>query len=146
MFQTPFARIGLALMALVAPLPATAQNTPATGLRLELNNAQDGPDGMCELTILTENATANTLERAAWQFAIFDADGRVRALPVIDFGTLIQGKTRLVVIAMPGRPCAQISRIVVNDVAECRIGGENQPDLCLTGLATSSLVDIDFGL
>lgn len=143
MFRATSARIAASVLMLAMPLPAVAQDH---ALVLELNNAQDIEGDICELTILTENATGTALERAAWQFAIFDADGRVRALPVIDFGALPEGKTKLVAIGMPGRSCTQVSRIVVNDVAECLIDGESRLDLCLTGLSTRSLVDIAFGL
>ncbi len=138
----------LSVAALLVVSPATAQEAPdqTATIKLELNNAEDNADGACQLTILTENATGDALERAAWQMAIFDKDGRVRALPVVDFGMLPAGKTKLVSMAMPGRSCDQIARIVVNDVAECRLNGDFVPDLCLTRLTTASLVDIDFGI
>lgn len=115
-------------------------------LVLELNNTQDTQNGTCQLTLVAENATGQALDRAAWQVAIFDRDGVVRALPVLDFGALVPGKTRVAVFELPGRPCGEIARIVVNDVAECRVGGESQPDICLGRLSTRARGDIAFGI
>lgn len=133
-----------------APAPeAAAQEASqiAPGrLLLELNNTQDTPAGTCQLTLVAENATGQALERAAWQVAIFDRDGVVRALPVLDFGALVPDKTRVAVFELPGRPCGEIARIVVNDVAECRVGGQQQPDLCLGQLSTSARGAIAFGI
>ncbi|AGT11479.1 hypothetical protein [Paracoccus aminophilus] len=126
------------------------------GLTLELNAVQDSPrqsedqaqgPGACQLTVVTTNATGQAFDRAAWQVAVFDTGGVVRGLPVLDFGALTSGKTKVAVFELPGRPCAEIGRIVVNDVADCRIaGGQEAPDLCLNHLAARSLTAIAFGL
>lgn len=137
--------LGLALMG--QPLCA-AEPPPSSepSILLELNNAESPDPDLCQLILLTRNTSGQPILRAAWQFAIFDHEGRVRALPVIDFGALSLGKTRLVEISLPGRPCDEIRRIVVNDVAECQTEGENHSDLCLTQLVTVSRVGIAFGL
>lgn len=137
----------LALSLLALPLHAQDATPPtAEALVLELNNSQDTATGACQLTLVARNDTGTALERAAWQVAIFDRDGVVRALPVLDFGALSRDKTRVAVFELPGRPCAEIARIVVNDVAECRVAGQPVPDLCLDRLSTRSLGEIAFGL
>lgn len=134
-------------IALVLTLPALALAADdQSRLLLELNNAEDQPSGHCQLTFLTENSTTHDITRAAWQFAILDAEGHVRALPVIDFGALPPGKTRAVTVELPGRSCTQISRIVVNDVAECETGAQTSGDICLSDLVAQSRVAIAFGL
>lgn len=130
------------------PAPATTVPTvPEASLTLELNKAADTAAGGCQVTFVTTNRMAQGLGRAAWQVAVFDAEGVVQSLPVLDFGALIAGKTKVAVFELPGRGCDSIARIVVNDVAECR--AEDGTDLagpCLSGLATRALGRIDFGI
>ncbi len=131
----------------VAAMTSFAAAEQAGGITLELNGAQDGAAGGCQLTLVVENGSGQALDRAAWQIAVFDAQGAVRALPVLDFGALAASKTKVAMFALPGSDCAGIGRIVVNDVAECRPAGqENQPDLCLSGLSAKTRTSIAFGL
>lgn len=145
-------RTGFACAALIGlSTPALAQETapaPAEqGMLLELNNATDTEAGGCQLTVVVSNRLPLGLTRAAWQIAIFDQQGVVQSLPVLDFGALISGKTKIAVFELPGRSCAEIGRIVVNDVAECSAeDGSDQRAACLSGLATQTRSTIDLGL
>ncbi|WP_405402640.1 hypothetical protein [Paracoccus sp. Ld10] len=135
-----------------ATLPDAADQTAATAagsgsVLLDLNGATATEAGNCRLTMVTTNRLDKGLTRAAWQVAVFDAEGVVQALPILDFGALAQGKTKVALFELPGSGCDAISRIIVNDVAECR--AEDDSDLrevCLTGLATQTRTAIDFGL
>lgn len=118
-----------------------------TGLNLELNSAQETDSGACQITVVLANESGEALDRAAWQVAIFDTQGVVRGLPILDFGALPKGKTKVAVFELPGRPCSEIARIVVNDVADCTLsGGRTSQDLCLTALVARSRTTIAFGL
>lgn len=120
---------------------------PPSGILLELNGAADTENGGCQLTMVTTNRLARDIRRAAWQVAIFDAAGIVQSLPVLDFGALIAGKTKVAMFELPGRACADIGRIVINDVAECSASdGTDLRDACLSGLSTQTRTDLDFGL
>lgn len=138
----------LVLLTLAPALPALAQDAAPTGtVMLELNGATDTEDGGCQLTVVTTNRLDRAIKRAAWQVAIFDKAGAVQSLPILDFGGLTTGKTKVALFQLPGRACGDIGRIVVNDVADC--SAEDGSDLrsqCLTGLATQTRTDIDFGL
>lgn len=117
------------------------------GMVLELNAAQDSTGGGCQLTMVATNETGQALTRAAWQVAVFDRGGVVRGLPILDFGALPAGKTRVALFDLPGRTCPEIARIVVNDVADCRpADGSDAPDLCLSRLTARSIGTIAFGL
>lgn len=149
---------------------ATSADT-AAGIALELNNAADitqqvaGTDGAapteqtaCRMTYVIANRSPESLRAATWQVGVFDGAGVVRALLLLGFGELPAGKTKIGVFDIPGWPCDDISRIIVNDVAECTpadavpvtaASGETgypQSGICLTGLTTSSRSDIEFGL
>ena len=114
---------------------------------LELNGATPAENNGCRLTVVTTNRLEQDLNRAAWQVAIFDAEGVVKSLPVLDFGAMVTGKTKVAMFELPDQQCTDIGRIVVNDVAACTTGdGQDLRDACLGGLATRSRTDIDFGL
>ncbi|MDO5622779.1 MAG: hypothetical protein Q4G24_15095 [Paracoccus sp. (in: a-proteobacteria)] len=133
----------------VFPPVAMAQTTPLpeASLLLEMNSATDLPDEGCQLTMVSTNRLPHGLTRAAWQVAVFDSAGVVRYLPVLDFGALPMGKTKVAAFPLPGLSCTNISRIVVNDVAECRADdGTDLRDACLAALATQTRGHIDFGL
>lgn len=137
------AAMAAALLSL-AGQPASAQDQ---GILLELNAVRAAEDGGCRLTMVVTNGLDRGLARAAWQVAIFGRGGIVESLPVLDFGHLIAGKTKVSMFELAGRPCDGIGRIIVNDVAECR--GEDGADLretCLTGLSARTLTDIEFGI
>ncbi|WP_199261301.1 hypothetical protein [Paracoccus binzhouensis] len=140
----------LALLIGLAAPPLRAQEHEAQqpeAITLELNGATPMPDGACQLTLVVTNGLPAALKRAAWQVAIFDKAGAVQSLPILDFGALLPGKTRVAQFALPGRPCDQLGRIVVNDVAECTAeDGADQRAACLGGLATRNRSEIEFGL
>ena len=136
----------MALVALCAAgVSASAQS--AEGILLELNGATTTAQGDCQLTMVVTNQMPQGLKRAAWQIAIFDDTGAVRNLPVLDFGALLPGKTRVAQFALPDQDCDKLGRIVVNDVAECTADdGTDRRDTCLRGLTTQDRSQIGFGL
>lgn len=150
-FAVPLAAAA-ALSAATLSAPAMAQDAPAaTGLSFELNRAldiapADGAEaGSCSLIIVAANRIPQVaLDKVAIQMAVFDAGGVVTRLLVLDFGALPEGKTKIQQFVIPEQSCDDISRIVVNDVTECR-SGDNQVD-CLPQTAVSSRASIQFGL
>ena len=109
--------------------------------------AADTSAGSCRLTYVAANMSDTALDRTAYEVAIFDAEGVVTRLLVLEFGALIEGKTKILQFDLAETDCASISRIVINDVAGCTRASDGQEsDLCLNGLTASSRTDIDFGL
>lgn len=103
------------LAAMTCGLPAQAQ----TGnVELELNTAQEVGGG-CRLTYVATNATPVGLEKVSYEVAVYDLDGLVKRLLVLEFGWLPSGKTRVVQFDLPEQTCATISRISVNGPVEC---------------------------
>lgn len=138
----------VATIAAYATLAAPLWAQPSeTRIQLELNGASTTAQGACQLTLVVTNQLPTGLSRAAWQVAIFDTQGAVQSLPVLDFGALLPGKTRVAQFALPDTACDQLGRIVVNDVAECTASdGSDQRAACLGGLATRNRSQIEFGL
>lgn len=109
------AACGLALAGLSAP--ALAQGGGGA-IELELNTATDVGAG-CRLTYVATNATATTIQKTSYEVAVYDLDGIVKQLLVLDFGWLPSGKTRVVQFDLPDNGCSTISRISVNGPVEC---------------------------
>lgn len=123
--------------------PSIAQETPV--FSLELNGATETEAGSCRLTYVAANRTGNALDRTAYEVAVFDSQGAVTRLLVLEFGDLIEGKTKILQFDLAGTPCGAISRIVVNDAAACVVAGAEAP-ICMQSLTASSRTAIQFGI
>ena len=148
MFRPPFLKAaGAAVLSLGLGLAQAAAAQDSGSVVMELNGLTDAQNDSCALTVVTTNRLPQGLQRAAWQVAIFDADGRVKALPVLDFGALLAGKTRVISFVIPGGACTSLGRVVVNDVVECTADdGSDLRDQCLSNLATQNRSSIEFGI
>lgn len=137
-----------AVVALALPLIclhslANAQaTTPEFGL--ELNNAVSEGDNGCRLTYVAVNRSDRPLNHASFEVAVFDAQGVVNRLLVLEFGALTANKTKVVQFDIGQMTCDNISRIVVNDLSECTLSDGSEGTFCLTGLETSYRGDIQF--
>ena len=172
-FDVPFSaffKAAALTLSLAATMPALAQDAapetaPATDtagsvaatdpaadagkIVLELNSASDTDAGACRMTFVATNRSGQGFERTAWQVGIFDGTGVVRSILVLEFGALTDGKTKIVLFDLPGSGCVDISRVVVNDIAQCQPEGGAATDLsdtCLDALATRTRADIAFGI
>ena len=132
--------IGIAL--LIAPF-ASAQDGPA-GVSLELNRTSDGGDGTCQMVFLGQNGLGEDLDDITLRLALIDATGVFQNMLSLPFGKLGQGKRRFAQFNLP-TPCDDISEIIVNDVASCKVAGEDS-DACLSTLTVSSRAAIGLGL
>ncbi len=128
------------LLAAAFALPAAAQDGP---LVLELN-ATEPVAGGCRMTYVATNQTPDALLAVSYQFGVFDEGGVVRRLPVLDFGALPVGKTRIVQFDLPQQDCTDISRIVVNAALRCDTDA-GESTLCTDRLETRALTPIGFG-
>tara|TARA_R110002110_G_scaffold293407_3_gene507331 strand:- start:2388 stop:2816 length:429 start_codon:yes stop_codon:yes gene_type:complete len=103
-------------VSLMAAAPAAFAQTG--NIELELNTAADA-DGGCRLTYVATNNTSVALEKNSYEVAVYDNDGLVKRLLVLEFGWLPVGKTRVVQFDLPNQSCADLSRISVNGPVEC---------------------------
>lgn len=132
-------------LAAITALPVSAQD--AAEFSLELNNAAETSAGGCRLTYVATNTTGAELAQTAYEVAVFNADGVVSRILVLEFGALTDGKTKVVQFDLADQGCTDISRIVVNDVAACTLAdGSGEGDFCISGLVTASRAAIQFGI
>lgn len=118
--------------------------TPAQTFSLELNNAED-VEGGCRLTYVAYNGTGTALDTTSYEVVVFDGQNRVSQFLILDFGKLPEDKTKVVQFDLAGRPCSAISRLLVNEIADCTASGTTVP-VCLDNLETRSRTQIEFGL
>lgn len=136
----------LALNALT--IAATAQDADAQdakpSLTLELNSAQPSEKG-CRLTFVVVNKLGAELTRAAFEVALFNEQGVVDRLTVLDFKELPAGKTKVTRFELAGADCSKVTRVLVNSATECQ-GAGIEPAACMRQLSTSSKASIEFGV
>jgi hypothetical protein len=122
--------------------PALAQAAPA--LNLELNAAEPSDKG-CRLTFVVNNRLGGDLARAAFELALFNKDGVVDRLTVLDFRDMPEGKTKVSRFDLTGADCTNISRVLVNQVTECQ-GNGIEANACMLNLRTGTKTSIVFGI
>ncbi|MEM9107276.1 MAG: hypothetical protein AAGC96_16615 [Pseudomonadota bacterium] len=112
-------------------------------LSLELNNLTPSDAG-CLATFMVKNGLQQPLEKVGYEIVLFDTDGLVERMMVLDFSPLTSGKTRVRQFDLPGTNCTQIGRVLVNDVAFCE-GPDLSANACLEQLETSVRPKVEFG-
>lgn len=131
-------------VSLAAGGAALAQEpAPAASLRLEFNGLQPSTAG-CRLTFLVENGLGAQLDRAAFEIVLFDKEGLVDRLTVLDFKDLPAGKTKVRQFDLPQADCAGIGRVLVNDAVACE-GHGIEPKACIRSLTAETKSDVAFG-
>ncbi|GHD10298.1 hypothetical protein ACFOEZ_06875 [Tianweitania populi] len=120
-----------------------AQSAPS--LSLEFNGLEKSDNG-CRLTFVVNNGFPNTLNRAAFEIAMFNTEGAVDRLTVLEFKELPAGKTKVTRFNLAGADCAKIGRILVNEVTDCTGEGVDTAS-CRAALKTNSRAgSVQFGL
>ncbi|KFB09819.1 hypothetical protein [Nitratireductor basaltis] len=129
------------LSAVASAAPAQDAQTRSTALRIELNAAAP-VDNACRLTFVATNGLEQDIGKAAFEFAIFNSDGLVERLSVLDFQDLPSGRTKVRQFDLANIACENVSRILVNDAKSCE-GAE--PTACLDQLEATTKAEIEFG-
>lgn len=130
------------LLSLALASTASAQ----TGnFEIELNTSEDVAEA-CRLTFVATNNTGVALTKTAYEVAVFNAEGVMSQLVVLEFGELPLGKTRVLQFDLPAQKCEGLSRLLVNGQDACE-SAEGKHDICMKALSASSRIQsIPFGL
>ncbi len=134
--------IGLALVAALGSGAAHAQGGDPK-LMLELNALQPTDRG-CRFTFVVQNGLSNNISKAAFELVLFDKNGLVDRLTIVDFLDLSQGKTKVRQFDFNDTDCDEIGRVLINNATECA-GDGIDPAACIRQLETTSRYDITFG-
>jgi hypothetical protein len=122
--------------------PASVAVAAEPGLDIELNKAEDGGDGACVASFVVRNTMGQSLDRFSMDLYVFDSNGVIARQVLLDLAPLkgIQGgaKTTVARFNLIATPCAEVSRILVNDIPSCRGAASGKTLDCLGGLSVSS--------
>ena len=112
------------------------------GLDIELNKAEDGDNGACVASFVVRNTMGQSLDRFAMDLYVFDSNGVIARQVLLDLAPLkgIQGgaKTTVARFNLIATPCAEVSRVLINDIPSCRGEASGKTLDCLGGLSVSS--------
>lgn len=132
-------------VALCGGRPAFAEDAaPARSLYLELNAAESSQKG-CRLTFLVTNDLGADIAGAGFELALFNAEGVVERLTVLEFRDMPAGKTNVSRFDLAAADCGKIGRILVNAATRCEGAGVAAGD-CMKGIRTASKTAIAFGV
>ena len=107
------------------------------GLDIELNKTEDG-GGACIASFVVRNDMGQSLDRFSMDLYVFDRDGVIARQVLLDLAPLRGDKTTVARFNLIAGPCAEVSRILVNDIPSCRAEGSGETLDCLAGLTVSS--------
>jgi hypothetical protein len=105
-------------------------------LSVELNGVAPSDRG-CKLTFVAGNDLATPLSKVSFEFVLFDQEGRVERMAVLDFRDLPAGKTKVRQFDLAGTKCAALSSLLINDAPVCT-GEGIEKGACMLGLRTGS--------
>lgn len=130
-----------------AAAPAGADAAAATGadaaaITVELNKLEPANAG-CRAYLVVRNGTDTALASLRLDLVMFGTDGVIARRLAVETAPLPAGKTAVRLFDMAGTDCADIARVLLNDVLACRDAAGDRPD-CLAQVATSSRAAADF--
>ncbi len=107
------------------------------GLNIEFNKAEDS-GGACVASFVVRNDMGQSLDRFSMDLYVFDGDGVIARQVLLDLAPLRGNKTTVARFNLIARPCAEVSRILVNDIPSCRGAASGETLDCLAALSVSS--------
>jgi hypothetical protein len=111
-------------------------------LTIELNTLQSTENG-CMFTFVAENGIGAAIGRAAYEVVLFNGQGLVSRMTVLDFQDLPQDRMRVRQFNIAETDCDDISRVLINDVSACEGDGVS-PGQCMDRLTLASQSDVEF--
>lgn len=115
---------------------------PATTIKVELNKLEEA-NNACRVTLLFENRDAAAYSELKLDLLLFDAAGVVTRRLAVDGAPLRATKTSVKLFEIDGLKCADIGRILLNDVTACKIKDVPSAD-CIDLIETASRTLITF--
>lgn len=147
MIATMAASVALAVALLVSVAEEQAQaQSGDSGLYIELNKVEDGKreggesedgGGGCLATFVVRNGLGHTLDRFRIDLYVFDREDVVTRQVLLDMAPLRRDKTTVSRFSLSPRSCAEIGRLLVNDLPQCRRESGETLD-CLAALSVAS--------
>jgi hypothetical protein len=112
----------------------------ADGIKVELNKLEPNADA-CRAYLIFDNA-GPAIEALQLDLVLFDQSEVISRSIVVDTGPLRAAKTTVKLVDIPGLACADIRRMLLNDVSECRDAAGAHND-CIERLTLSSRSEVE---
>ncbi|ACL56393.1 hypothetical protein [Methylobacterium nodulans] len=117
-------------------LSSALAQTPEMPMRVELNKL-DTVGEACRATLLVDNGKGAPIKSLKLDLYAFDTDGVAQKRVLVELGPLAARKTVLRQFDIASAPCAQVGRLLLNDVIACE-GAELTRESCLERIAPAS--------
>ncbi|MCB1391371.1 MAG: hypothetical protein KDK12_19845 [Rhodobacteraceae bacterium] len=124
------------LSTLCAALALCSQTALAQSVSIELN-ATHPRDGACQFVLVGQNDTDVDIAQLVLEAVLFDTDGRVAAMTLLDLQDLPAGRTRVRSFEIGGVTCDGVSRLLINGLSTC------EPEGCGDALSARSATAIE---
>lgn len=134
-------RAAVALLALALAAPAAAQEEIGARLSIELNTLRQ-TEGGCEMSFVAINGHAEDVQSAVFEAVLFDTEGRVDRLTLLDFGALPAGRPRVRQFVLPDMSCEGLGQVLFNGATDCE-AGELGPEACTQDLDLRTRTDVE---
>ncbi len=137
-------RLTLACAFALTAISATAEQSGAEqsgAIGLELNAATQEDTG-CRLSFLVQNELEADIKQLALEAVLFDAQGQVSQLTLLDFAALPKARPRVRQFIIANTQCSAISRLLINGASACT-GEGLTPASCEQALKPSSRTTIE---
>ena len=138
--------VALAMLGVASASAQEVEKPAATepSLLVELNALQPSDRG-CRFTFVVTNRLGGELASAAFELVLFDKEGMVSRITIVDFKDLPEGKTKVRQFDFSGVDCANLGRVLVNDATDCA-GTGIDPKACIRHLTTETRTEAIFGV
>ena len=110
---------------------------------LEFNDLQQSDAG-CRAVFVLRNALGKSLDQLTLRVVAFDSESHANLFLSLDVGAMPASKTRVLRFDLgDGIKCGDVSRLVLDDVIDCK-GGDMDPPKCLAAVSLSSRAGVPF--
>ncbi|MEY8879952.1 hypothetical protein [Donghicola sp. XS_ASV15] len=108
---------------------------------LELN-ALTPTDTACMASFIATNTSGQDIESAIYEVVLFDTDGGVDRLTLLDFGTLPSGRPRVRQFGLGNLACDDLGQVLINGAQTCTVAGAAS-GVCADQLKVSSRTEVE---
>ncbi|HSO82989.1 Tat pathway signal sequence domain protein [Thiocapsa sp.] len=123
---------------LLLPFVTFAGIGSAQEIKLELNKMEPQPETQaCRAYLVFDNSAGPAIEALQLDLILFDQTGVIARRLAVDTAPLRAAKTTVKLFDIPDLDCADIGRILINEVLECRDAEGPQTD-CIERLTLST--------
>ena len=108
----------------------------ANGISIELNKVEPN-NGLCRVYLVISNMSENSFSEFELDIVMFGTDGIISKRLAVNLAPLRPNKTAVSLFDIPDLGCADIGRVLINDVISCQDNDGERAD-CIDLIDASS--------